>query len=76
MSKGKRLYDSENNLYIVVEIIDQVTILYNHGPKEFIVTRPLRLDSNDLVILEGPGVWWCWTYGGALRLIDYIKYNG
>ena len=74
--KGKRLYDKDSNAYTVVEATGRVTVLYNHGPKEFIVTRPLRLDSDGLVILEGPGVWWCWSYGAAIRLIEYIINNG
>ena len=74
--KGKRLYDKDNNAYSVVEIAGRVTVLYNHGPKEFIVTRPLKLDSDGLVNLEGPGVWWVWSYDDAIKLIEYIKYNG
>ena len=75
-SKDKRLYDNDDNQYTVVDIIDRSTILYHHGPKEFVITRPLKLDSGGLINLSGLGVWWCWSYDDALRLIEYIKHNG
>ena len=76
VSKGKILYDRDNNVYKVVEVVGRSIIFETYNPKEFIVTRPLRLDSDGLIILDRPGVWWCWSYGEALRLINYIKNNG
>ena len=76
IKKGKKLYDNDDNQYTVVDIIDRLTILYHHGSKEFVITRPLQISSEGLVILEGPGVWWVWTYGDAIKLIEYIKHNG
>ena len=76
VNKGKILYDSDSNAYKVVEISGRLVIFESYYPKEYVVTRPLRLDSDGLIILDGPGVWWCWSYGEALRLIKYIKNNG
>ena len=76
INKGKRLHDKDNNVYTVVGITGRITILFNHGPQEFVITRPLLLDDVGSVILDGPGVWWCWSYSDAIRLVEYIKYNG
>ena len=76
IKKGKKLYDKDRNKYTVVDITGRITVLYHHGPKEFVITRPLQISSEGLVILEGPGVWWVWTYSDAIKLIEYIKHNG
>lgn len=76
LSKGKRLYDKDNNSYTVVGISGRMTILMAQEPKEYVVTRPLQLDSEGYVILDRLGVWWCWTYSDAIRLVEYIKDKG
>ena len=76
IKKGKKLFDKDSKLYTVVEITGRITVLYHHGSKEFVITRPLQISSEGLVILEGPGVWWVWTYDDAIKLIEYIKHNG